>query len=189
MTALITQITDWQTLAPAELRGQLGEMVEAPTNVQITLSEIRGVLEPADYAMVRLTLEQSTVPASDELADRVLAAEMADAMAAMRTVGLNLSAADRQAVIDSLAAAGQWPDAVRDVVKALGVVRQPRWQKLGYESLPALEDVDAEQSRELAKNAITDRINAAKAAMSTAYDAGQSGVGITAAAEAAWAGE
>lgn len=189
MTAPLTAITDWQTLTPAELHELLGEIVETPTNVQITLAEIRGVLEPADYALVRLTLEQSTIPASDELADRVLAAEMADAMAAMRTVGLNLSAADRQAVIDTLAAAGQWPDAVRDAVKALGVDRQPRWQKLGYESLPTLAQVAAEQARELAVVAITDRINAATAAMSTAYDDGQTGAQINAAAEAAWAGE
>ena len=66
----------------------------------------------------------------------------------MSTNGLSLSTPDRQAVIDALATAGSWPDAVRDAVKALGGVWRPRWQIEGYAIAPTLESVQAELDRD-----------------------------------------
>jgi hypothetical protein len=60
---------------------------------------------------------------------------------------MSLSGADRQSLIDQLATAGQWPDAVRDAVKAMGGVSRPRWQIEGYDSEPTLQSVQAEIER------------------------------------------
>jgi len=136
--------------------------VSTPTNAAITLATIKGVLTMEAYALVRLTLEGATVVPADTPADeliqaKMIAAEMADALSALRTVGLSLSGDDRQAVVDMLAVAGSWPDAVRDAVKALGVRTQSRWQTLPeYYEAPTLESVTAEQSKALATQAYRD---------------------------------
>jgi len=127
--------------------------VSSPTNAAITLASIKGVLPVEAYALVRLTLEGATVVPDDTPADeliqaKMIAAEMADALSALRTVGLSLSGDDRQAVVDMLAVAGSWPDAVRDAVKALGVRTQPRWQTEGYDEAPTLAVVQAEAEAE-----------------------------------------
>ncbi len=128
----------------AETRlAELLETVWVPTNKAITLSEIRGALTVEAYALVRLTLEAAMVPADDSIEAKLIAAEMTDAIGAMRTVGLSLSSPDRQAVVDLLAFRGQWPDAMRDAVKALGGTHKPRWQVEGYATEPTLEDVQA----------------------------------------------
>jgi hypothetical protein len=67
---------------------------------------------------------------------------------AMSTVGLSLSSPERQGVIDSLAIAGEWPDAVRDAVKDLGGVWRPRWQSEGYEGEPTLEQITIELAKQ-----------------------------------------
>jgi len=67
---------------------------------------------------------------------------------AMSTNGLSLSTAERQGVIDSLAIAGEWPDAVRDAVKALGGINRPRWQSEGYSSEPTLEQITIELAKQ-----------------------------------------
>jgi hypothetical protein len=61
---------------------------------------------------------------------------------------MSLSGADRQGLIDQLAIAGNWPDAVRDAVKALGGVSRPRWQIEGYAIEPTLQSVQAEIDRD-----------------------------------------
>jgi hypothetical protein len=61
---------------------------------------------------------------------------------------MSLSGADRQGLVDQLAIAGEWPNAVRDAVKALGGVSRPRWQIEGYATAPTLESVQAEISRD-----------------------------------------
>jgi lambda repressor-like predicted transcriptional regulator len=94
--------------------------------------------------LVRLTLEAATVPTADTAEAKFIASEIADALSALRTVGLSLSGDDRQAVVDMLAVAGSWPDAVRDTIKALGVTKQPRWQTEGYDEAPTLAVVQAE---------------------------------------------
>jgi hypothetical protein len=127
-----------------------------PTHTGVTLAMIRDVLSPEEYAMVRLDLEAATVPKDDTLQSKLIAAEIVDALAAMRSSsGLSLSPHDRQGTIDQLAVAGQWPDSVRDTVKALGGISRPRWQIQGLEVEPTLESVQeiiaAEAIREAAR--------------------------------------
>jgi hypothetical protein len=56
-------------------------------------------------------------------------------------------------MIDQLAVAGSWPDSVRDGVKALGRVTQPRWQIEGYADEPTLEQIQAEFDEQRLVNA------------------------------------
>ena len=136
--------------------------VSSPTNAAITLASIKDVLPVEAYALVRLTLEGATVVPDDTPADeliqaKMIAAEMADALSALRTVGLSLSGDDRQTVVDMLAVAGSWPDAVRDTIKALGVTKQPRWQTLPqYNEAPTLAVIQAEATKEAAMQAYRD---------------------------------
>jgi hypothetical protein len=76
---------------------------------------------------------------------------------------MSLSGADRQGLIDQLAIAGEWPDSVRDAVKALGGVWRARWQLEGYESKPTLDSVTKQLLIDAARTAVnsrTTRINA-----------------------------
>jgi hypothetical protein len=75
---------------------------------------------------------------------------------AMSSVGLSLSTSERQGVIDMLAASGDWPNEVRDAVKALGGTYKPRWQSEGYAVEPTLESVQAEIDKEIALQAYRD---------------------------------
>lgn len=185
MTAPITQITDWQTLSPADMVQQLGEIVETRKPADATRNETAwatGARGLRDFG-----------PGPDGWGGMI--AKLVDLgygdVANQLTYGMDFGDPSTQAMIDQLGVAAPdvfTPDRVA-ILKAWGVDRAPRWQRLGYESLPSIEQVESEQARELAVVAITDRLNAAKAAMSTAYDAVQTGQQITAAAEAAWAGE
>lgn len=70
------------------------------------------------------------------------------AMHALYTTGMLLSPPDRQDMIDQLALAGEWPDEVRDAVKALGIDNRPRWQVEGRAEEPTLVSVQAEINQE-----------------------------------------
>jgi hypothetical protein len=59
---------------------------------------------------------------------------------------MSLSGADRQAMIDELAVAGEWPDSVRDAVKALGGVWVGRWSLEGFDAEPTLAEATAAQA-------------------------------------------
>jgi hypothetical protein len=85
---------------------------------------------------------------------------------AMSTNGLSLSTAERQGVIDALATDGEWPDAVRDAVKALGGVYQPRWQTLGYEVAPTLESVSLAATKQQLEDSAVDALQAFREALS-----------------------
>jgi hypothetical protein len=104
------------------------------TNKSVLFADITEVIGLEATALVVGTIKAAS--AANPLMETILIA--------MSTVGLSLSTAERQSVIDSLAVAGQWPDAVRDAVKALGGVDRPRWQSEGYESEPTIEIVQAE---------------------------------------------
>jgi hypothetical protein len=110
-----------------------------PTNATITVAEIVNAVGSLDAA--RLVVGTLQAGASQ---DPILAASYQ----ALSTVGMSLSGADRQQLIDELAIAGEWSDAVRDAVKALGGVWQARWQIDGYASEPTLESVQAELDHE-----------------------------------------
>ncbi|MBX3444276.1 MAG: hypothetical protein KF774_17875 [Planctomyces sp.] len=64
----------------------------------------------------------------------------------LSTLGISLHTPDRQAMIDGLAAAGEWPGELRDAVKALGVEHRTPWQQFaGEEPLPTVEEIAAAQ--------------------------------------------
>jgi len=123
------------------------ELVWVPTNATITVSEIASAVGSLDAA--RLVVGTLQAGASQ---DPILAASYQ----ALSTVGMSLSGADRQELIDQLAIAGNWPDAVRDAVKALGGVWQTRWQIEGYASQPTLESVQVELDAKARMKAIQD---------------------------------
>ena len=104
------------------------------TNKSVLFADITEVIGLEATALVVGTIKAAS--AANPLMETILIA--------MSTVGLSLSTQERQSVIDSLAVAGQWPDSVRDAVKALGGVNRPRWVTAGYASVPTLESVQAE---------------------------------------------
>jgi hypothetical protein len=106
----------------------------APTNKAVLFADITAVVGLEATAMVVGTIKAAS--AANPLMDTILIA--------MSSVGLSLSTAERQGVIDMLADAGEWPDEVTAAVKALGGVYKPRWQSEGYESEPTLEQVSKE---------------------------------------------
>jgi hypothetical protein len=116
---------------------RLAELLETqwvPTNKAVLFADITAVIGLEATALVVGTIKAAS--AQNPLMDTILIA--------MSSVGLSLSTAERQGVVDMLAAAGSWPDEVRDAVKALGGTWQPRWQSEGYESEPTIESVQAE---------------------------------------------
>jgi hypothetical protein len=74
--------------------------------------------------------------------------DLHDALSAMLSRGISLSSPDRQATIDLLAAFGQWPDSVRDAVKAVGGVWAGRWSLEGFDAEPTLTQVKARKAEE-----------------------------------------
>ena len=114
------------------------ESVWVPTNKQVLFADITGAVGLEATALVVGTIKAAA--ASNPLMDTIIIA--------MSTNGLSLSTTERQGVIDSLAIAGEWPDAVRDAVKALGGVWRTRWQSEGYESEPSLEQITIELAKQ-----------------------------------------
>ena len=142
-------------MSPEEKLAHLLESVFIPTDRPVTISDIESVLDDLSFARVRMTLDAATVPVIPDgasevevLMARMIAKKMEDAVHAMRGSGLLISSPERQGMIDQLAAAGQWPDAVRDAVKTLGGIWKPRWQVEGHETEPTLESVTAEIAAE-----------------------------------------
>lgn len=148
-----------------------------PTNRQVLFADITAVVGLEATALVVGTMKAAS--ASNPLMDTIIIA--------MSTNGLSLSSPERRAVIDQLAAAGSWPDSVRDAVKALGGVDRPRWQSEGYESEPTLEQIQAEIEqaalREFAETLIQ-RVSAAINLATAAEGATQSTIKAAAVAEA-----
>jgi hypothetical protein len=130
------------------------ESVWVPTNATITVSEI--VSAVGSLGAARLVV--GTIQAASSQDPLV-----ASSHNALSTVGMSLSGADRQGLIDQLAIAGEWPDSVRDAVKALGGTLRARWQIEGLESEPTLDSVTKQlliESARTAVNSRTTRINA-----------------------------
>jgi hypothetical protein len=114
------------------------ESVWVPTNRQVLFADITATVGLEATALVVGTMKAAS--AANPLMDTIIIA--------MSTVGLSLSSPERQGVIDSLAIAGEWPDAVRDAVKALGGINRPRWQSEGYSSEPTLEQITIELAKQ-----------------------------------------
>jgi hypothetical protein len=145
---MLNNVPNYQSLTPQEIVAYLTESVSVPTNRVITLGVLREALTQEAYFLVRQTLEAATVPQSDSVEAKAVAADISDALAALRTVGISLSGTDRQSAIDILAAAGRWPDPLRDLIKSLGRYWLPRWQHLGLANEPTVESVEAELAAE-----------------------------------------
>jgi hypothetical protein len=131
------------------------ESVWVPTNRQVLFADITGAVGLEATALVVGTMKAAS--AANPLMDTIIIA--------MSTVGLSLSSPERQGVIDSLAIAGEWPDAVRDAVKALGGVDRPRWQVEGYESEPTIEQVQTELTKQQLADAAADAYQAFREAL------------------------
>ena len=150
---------DW-TLPADEILADLLADVWVPTNAAITVAEIVTAVGTDAARLVVGTLQ--TGAGFDPL--------LASSYQALSTVGMSLSGADRQSMIDELAVGGQWPDAVRDGVKALGGVWVGRWSLEGFDAEPTLAVVQFEQSRNLAIESTATRINAASEARRAPID-------------------
>jgi hypothetical protein len=142
------------------------ESVFVPSNKLVTIGMIKDALPEEAYGLVLATFAMAKIPASAEFADVAKAAEMESSFIAMSSEGLSLSSLTRQAVIDQLAAAGGWPDVVRDAVKALGGVWQPRWEIEGYAAEPTLEQVTTELRKIELEDAAVDRLQAFRETLS-----------------------
>lgn len=110
------------------------ESVTTLTNRQVIVADIINAVGVDAGGLVLGTLQAAAAT------NPILAA----AYQALVTVGISLSDDLRQGMIDQLAVAGSWPNSVRDAVKALGRVTQPRWQLEGYPSQPTLSQIQAE---------------------------------------------
>jgi hypothetical protein len=126
------------------------ESVFVPTNKTITVSEIVGTVGMDAGRLVVGTIQAGA--SQDPI--------LASSYQALSTVGMSLSGADRQGLIDALAAAGRWPDAVRDAVKALGGVWRPRWQVEGLQSEPTLESIEKQLLIDATRTAVNSRTTA-----------------------------
>jgi hypothetical protein len=128
---------DW-TLPAADILAELLTDVWKPTDAAITVAEIVTAVGTDAARLVVGTLQ--TGAGFDPL--------LSSSYQAISTVGMSLSGADRQAMIDELAIGGEWPDAVRDGVKALGGVWVGRWSLEGFDAEPTLSQVEARKDEE-----------------------------------------
>lgn len=128
-----------------------------PTNKQVLFADITAAVGLEATALVVGTIKAAS--ASNPLMDTIIIA--------MSTNGLSLSTAERQGVIDALAIAGEWPNAVRDAVKSLGGVWRPRWQIEGYESEPTLEAVTLAATKKQLEELAVDALQAFREALSS----------------------
>jgi len=146
------------------------ESVWVPTNRGVVLRDVYAAAGDAE-GLVALTLRRVKNPIlSDEMSDaernqaEVLAEQVSQACIAMSTKdGLVLSDEKSQALIDILAYLGNWPDAVRDAVKALGGVWKPRWQIEGLQSQPTLESIEKQLLIDATRTAVSSRTTAINA--------------------------
>jgi hypothetical protein len=176
---------DW-TLPATEILAELLTDVWQPTDAAITVAEIVTAVGTDAARLVVGTLQAGA--GLDPL--------LSSSYQAISTVGMSLSGADRQAMIDELAVGGSWPDAVRDGVKALGGVWVGRWSLEGFDAEPTLVEATAAKAaamlaadRLAAKESIETRAGAAAFAAAASYDAGDGVNEITAAGVAAWEAE
>ena len=129
---------DW-TKPADEILAELLADVWVPTDAAITGSEIVKAVGTDAARLVVGTLQAGA--SVDPL--------LALSFTAVATLGMSLSPADRQEMIDQLAVAGEWPDAVRDGVKALGGVWVGRWSLEGFEAEPTLSQVEGRKAEKL----------------------------------------
>jgi hypothetical protein len=127
------------------------------TNRQIIVADIIAAVGVDASGLVLGTLQAAAA------SNPILAA----AYQALVTVGISLSDDLRQGMIDQLAVAGSWPDAVKDAVKALGRTTRPRWQIEGYESQPTLQQITTELTKASMEDEAVNRLQAFREALAS----------------------
>jgi hypothetical protein len=135
----------------------LMQSVTTNTNRQIIVADFIAAVGVDASGLVLGTLQAAAA------SNPVLAA----AYQALVTVGISLSDDLRQGMIDQLAVAGSWPNSVRDAIKALGRVTQPRWQSVGYDTEPTLQQITVEVRKQELEDSWVDRLQAAREALSS----------------------
>jgi hypothetical protein len=129
-------------MTPEERLAYLRETVFVPVNMPVLITDVTNTVGLEAGALVVGTLKAAA--AQNPLFESVLIA--------MSSVGLYINTAERQGQIDQLAAAGEWPNELRDAVKSLGGRNRPRWQTEGYEFEPTIEQITDELTREETRN-------------------------------------
>jgi hypothetical protein len=127
---MLNNVPNYQSLTPQEIVAYLTESVSVPTNRVITVATLVETVGMEAAGLVAGTIKAAGNPIMDSV------------LLGLSTTGILLGP-DRQAMVDMLATAGSWPNAVRDTVKALGVTVMPRWQHLGLASESTIESVEA----------------------------------------------
>ena len=127
------------------------------TNRQIIVADIIAAVGVEASGLVLGTLQAAAA------SNPILAA----AYQALVTVGISLSDDLRQGMIDQLAVAGSWPNSVRDAVKALGRVTQPRWHIEGYATEPTLSQITVELTKASMEDAAVNRLQAFREALAS----------------------
>lgn len=131
---MITQVPNWQSLTPEEIRAYLLTTEWVPNTQTVTVATISAAIGLEAAALVIGTVDAGG--ATNPL--------LKSSFVALSTTGVQLHTPERQGLIDILAVAGSWPDAVRDAVKALGGSMVPRWQRLGYPIEPTIELIESQ---------------------------------------------
>jgi len=110
-----------------------------------------------------------------------------DADSWLNSDGLDFSLPSTQRMIEQLAVLGQWPNEVRDVIKAMGGTNRFNWQKEDYESEPTLEQIEAELNQAALNTfseSLIQRVSAAINLATVANGASQASIKAAAVAEA-----
>ena len=144
-------------MTPQDRLDQLLTIVDVPTNKQVIVSDIINACGIEGAGLILGTLQQAAT------SNPIVAA----AYQALVTVGISISDPMRQGLIDGLAQAGQWPDALRDSLKALGIVKTPQWEIQGYESEPTLQSITTELRKAELLDEATDRLQSFREALSS----------------------
>jgi hypothetical protein len=144
-------------MTPQDRLNHLLTIVDVPTNKQVIVADIINACGIEGAGLILGTLQQAAT------SNPIVAA----AYQALVTVGISISDPMRQGMIDGLSQAGQWPDALRDSLKALGIVKTPQWHIEGYESQPTLLSVTTELRKSELLDEATDRLQSFREALSS----------------------
>lgn len=163
-------------MTPQQRLDYLLETVATPTNVGVTFSQIGDTINglPGGPAAPETWLDK-VVGTIQQAANQLPSLGPAYAALSSET-GLLLSNPQRQSQIDVLAVIGEWPDAVRDAIKSLGVTTRFRWQVEGYDTEPTLAIIGNQANKAAVRQSATDRWNAFIDAMDSWDGSGESPV-------------
>lgn len=132
LPAIIRSIPDFATKTPAECREYLGGNTTEPITTDYTVAMLEDALGTQATELVTATLRASAK----------LSARFEAAWIAMSVGGIQLYTDERQDAIRQLAVAGNWGDALRDTVLALGQRPTTRWEILSDDDLPDLSEFE-----------------------------------------------